>query len=81
MRFFNTSGPVVPADHYCIPPLERMDLDDTCQLVRNKRYFVLHAPRQTGKTSFCEWEPVCECSGVRNDPACAFIRTRPTAGR
>ena len=51
MRFFNTSGPVVPADHYCIPPLERVDLDDIRQLVRNKRYFVLHAPRQTGKTS------------------------------
>ena len=51
MRFFNTSGPVVPADHYCIPPLERLDLDDVCQLVRDKRYFVLHAPRQTGKTS------------------------------
>ena len=51
MRFFNTSGPVVPADHYCIPPLTRVDLDDICQLVRNKRYFVLHAPRQTGKTS------------------------------
>ena len=51
MRFFNTSGPVVPVDHYCIPPLTRVDLDDVCQLVRNKRYFVLHAPRQTGKTS------------------------------
>ena len=51
MRFFNTSGPVVPADHYCVPPLARVDLDDICQLVRNKRYFVLHAPRQTGKTS------------------------------
>ena len=51
MRFFNTSGPVVPADHYCIPPLTRVDLDDVRQLVRNKRYFVLHAPRQTGKTS------------------------------
>ena len=41
----------MPADPYCIPPLERVDLDDICQLVRNKRYFVLHAPRQTGKTS------------------------------
>ena len=51
MRFFNTTGPVVPADHYCIPPLERLDLDDIRELVRNKRYFVLHAPRQTGKTS------------------------------
>ena len=51
MRFFNTSGPVVPADHYCIPPLTRVDLDDVRRLVRDKRYFVLHAPRQTGKTS------------------------------
>ena len=25
MRFFNTSGPVVAADHYCMPPLERID--------------------------------------------------------
>ena len=50
-RFFNTSGPVVPADHYCIPPLERFDLDEILRLVRAKRYFVLHAPRQTGKTS------------------------------
>ena len=51
MRFFNTTGPVVPADHYCIPPLERLDLDAIRELVRDKRYFVLHAPRQTGKTS------------------------------
>jgi hypothetical protein len=50
-RFFNTSGPVVPADHYCIPPLERFDLDEVLRLIRGKRYFVLHAPRQTGKTS------------------------------
>ena len=50
-RFFNTSGPVVPADHYCIPPLERFDLEQILRLIRAKRYFVLHAPRQTGKTS------------------------------
>ncbi len=51
MRFFNTTGPVVAADHYCIPPLERVDLDDILRLIRQKRYFILHAPRQTGKTS------------------------------
>ena len=51
MRFFNTTGPVVAADHYCIPPLARLDLDELLRLFRNKRYFVLHAPRQTGKTS------------------------------
>ncbi len=51
MRSFNTSGPIVAADHYCIPPLSRIDLDGVLELVRGKRYFVLHAPRQTGKTS------------------------------
>ena len=51
MRFFNTSGPVVAAKHYCIPPLERLDLNGILQFVGRERYFVLHAPRQTGKTS------------------------------
>ncbi len=50
-RFFNTTGPVVPAKHYSIPPLGRFDLDEVLRLIRNERYFVLHAPRQTGKTS------------------------------
>ena len=51
MRFFNTEGPVVARDHYCVPPLERFDLAEILELIRQKRYFVLHAPRQTGKTS------------------------------
>ena len=51
MRFFNTTGPVVAADHYCIPPLDRLNLTEVRRLIRDKRYFVLHAPRQTGKTS------------------------------
>ena len=51
MRFFNTAGPIKPAKHYCIPPLERLDLDDVLGLIRDEKYFVLHAPRQTGKTS------------------------------
>ena len=50
MRFFNTEGPVRAEDHYCIPPLERIDLDAVLELVRGKHCFVLHAPRQTGKT-------------------------------
>ena len=51
MRFFNTEGPVRREDHYCIPPLARIDLDAVLGFVRDKKYFVLHAPRQTGKTS------------------------------
>ena len=52
MRRFNTEGPVFPERHYCIPPLARLDdVDRVLGLVRDLRYFVLHAPRQTGKTS------------------------------
>ena len=51
VRTFNSEGPVVADDNYHIHPLERIDLDDVLGLVRDKKYFVLHAPRQTGKTS------------------------------
>ena len=51
MRFFNTAGPVRPEEHYHIPPLDRLDLDGVRTLIQQKKYFVLHAPRQTGKTS------------------------------
>ena len=51
VRKFNTAGPVVAADHYCIPPLERIDLEAVLDLIGDKKYFVLRAPRQTGKTS------------------------------
>ncbi len=50
-RFFNTAGPVVLADHYGLPPLERWNLEELLSLIDQKKYFVLHAPRQTGKTS------------------------------
>ncbi len=51
MRFFNTSGPIKPDKNYFIPPLERLDRSEVLQLIEQERYFVLHAPRQTGKTS------------------------------
>ena len=51
MRSFNTAGPVKPDRHYCVPPLSRIDLDAVLRLVADEKYFVLHAPRQTGKTS------------------------------
>ncbi len=52
MRYFNTTGPVNCEEHYCLPPLERFDLDEILTLIGQKKYFVLHAPRQTGKTSY-----------------------------
>ena len=42
---------MVAERHYCIPPLERVDLAELLGLVGDERYFVVHAPRQTGKTS------------------------------
>jgi len=50
-KFFNTAGPMIPEEHYCIPPLERVDWPDVRNLIDRKRYFLLHAPRQTGKTT------------------------------
>lgn len=51
MRFFNTAGPVNCEMHYCLDPLHRFDLDEVLTLIGQQKYFVLHAPRQTGKTS------------------------------
>ncbi|MDJ0837382.1 MAG: ATP-binding protein [Acidobacteriota bacterium] len=51
MKFFNTAGPVMFEDHYSLDPLGRIDLDELMFLIQQKKYFVLHAPRQTGKTS------------------------------
>ena len=51
MRRFNTEGPVRLDDHYAIPPLDRVDIEEVLGLIQAERYFVLHAPRQTGKTS------------------------------
>ena len=73
MRFFNTTGPVVPADHYCIPPLERLDLDDVLGLIHDKRYFVLHAPRQTGKTSTLLALRDLLNSGVAGGYRCVYV--------
>ena len=50
-RFFNTAGPVRDDLHYLLPPLERLADADLLSLVAQQKYFVLHAPRQTGKTS------------------------------
>ncbi|MDR9469113.1 AAA family ATPase [Marinospirillum sp.] len=50
-RFFNTAGPTIRQDHYHLEPLQRVDWEEIQHLIASKRYFVLHAPRQTGKTT------------------------------
>ena len=49
MRFFNTAGPCDAAYHYMLPAAER--LPEAPGLVHRGGYFVVHAPRQTGKTT------------------------------
>lgn len=51
-RFFCKAGPVKKEKHYCIEPLSRIDLDEMRSLIHQEKYFILHAPRQTGKTSY-----------------------------
>ena len=51
VRTFNTAGPVRAHRDYQIAPLSRIDLEEVLGLIRDEKYFVLHAPRQTGKTS------------------------------
>lgn len=51
VRFFNTEGSIRAALHYHIPPLERVDLPELLRLIEQHKYFVLRAPRQTGKTT------------------------------
>lgn len=48
-RFFNTAGPCKPEDHYMLPAASR--LPEVPRLIEQKGYFVIHAPRQTGKTT------------------------------
>jgi AAA-like domain len=48
---FNNAGPQIPGHHYTLDPLRRVKVADLMRLIENMRYFVLHAPRQTGKTS------------------------------
>ena len=49
MRKFNTTGPCFPDEHYMVPALDR--LPGVRELVADGNYFVVHAPRQTGKTT------------------------------
>ncbi|MHC6203821.1 ATP-binding protein [Breznakiellaceae bacterium SP9] len=52
LRFFNTTGPCNPDDHYMLPPAERLIGAQLPRYIKDNLYWVLHAPRQTGKTTF-----------------------------
>ena len=48
-RWFNTAGPCQADIHYMVSPTSR--LPNLKQLISQHSYFVIHAPRQTGKTT------------------------------
>ncbi|HSO00796.1 MAG TPA: hypothetical protein VLS89_21040 [Candidatus Nanopelagicales bacterium] len=48
-RRFNIAGPNDPARHYTLPALRR--LPELRELIEDQLYFVVHAPRQVGKTT------------------------------
>ncbi len=50
-KFFNTAGPNQPDIHYTLAPKDRIDWPELSGLIAARKYFILHAPRQTGKTS------------------------------
>lgn len=48
-RWFNTAVPCKANKHYMLPPTIR--LPDLGTIIEQESYFVVHAPRQTGKTT------------------------------
>jgi hypothetical protein len=48
-KWFNTAGPCQADIHYMLSPLKR--LPNLERLIAQRGYFVIHAPRQTGKTT------------------------------
>ena len=50
MRYFNTSGPNIPAQHYTL--MREKLVEQGRKMVYNDRYFTIWAPRQTGKSTY-----------------------------
>ena len=50
-RFFNCEGPIKPEWHYYVPMLVRFHSHEVTALIEQGKYFLMHAARQTGKTS------------------------------
>ncbi|MDR1164851.1 MAG: AAA-like domain-containing protein, partial [Deltaproteobacteria bacterium] len=52
LKFFNIAGPCVGSKHYMLPALPR--LNGVNELIDRNLYFVIHAPRQSGKTTYLQ---------------------------
>ena len=52
-RTFETRGPVDPERNYVVPRTH--EIADLVERIKQGRYIVIFAPRQTGKTTFFRW--------------------------
>lgn len=48
-KFFNNSGPVNQVDHYCVPPIKRLDPNKVWQLIQQKKVFSYLWPQTVWK--------------------------------
>ncbi len=53
LPYFNTAGACIPGDHYMLSPEPRFR--HVMRLVDERKYFTLHAGRQTGKSTSARW--------------------------
>jgi len=49
-KSFNIAGPCVQGEHYMIDPMRGI-ADELINLINQKQYFIIHAARQSGKTT------------------------------
>ncbi len=50
MKYFNVAGPCIEGEHYMLDATERLH-NELAELISSRQYFVIHAARQTGKTT------------------------------
>ena len=52
-KFFNIAGPCVPGKHYMLDAMRGIG-DDLMNLIEGEQYFLIHAARQSGKTTLLQ---------------------------
>ena len=71
MRTFNIEGPVIPARHCCIPPLERLNLDEILELIRRVIEPLLSGAGEPAFTA-----PISNTSAIRGGSPETIRRSR-----
>ena len=52
MKMFNIAGKCIQEKHYMLNTFQRGSFEDILKHIEQESYFVIHAPRQSGKTTF-----------------------------